>query len=88
VIVGDGSLGVPQRAPFDAILISAAFPRVPEPLGDQLSDGGRLIQPIGSGGAEMVTLFRKDNGRLVEVRKVISARFVRLVGEEAFPHDR
>jgi protein-L-isoaspartate(D-aspartate) O-methyltransferase len=85
VVVGDGSLGVPDRAPFDAVLVSGAFTSVPEPLVDQLVDGGRLIQPIGGGGAEMVTLFRKSEGRLVKVREVISARFVRLVGEEAFP---
>ena len=85
VVVGDGSLGVPERSPFDAVMVSGAFTSVPEPLVDQLVDGGRLIQPIGGGGAEMVTLFRKSEGRLVKVREVISARFVRLVGEEAFP---
>lgn len=85
VVVGDGSLGVPDRAPFDAVLVSAAFTRVPEPLVEQLVDGGRLVQPIGWGGDEMVTLFRKKEGRLEEVRDVIPARFVRLVGEEAFP---
>jgi protein-L-isoaspartate(D-aspartate) O-methyltransferase len=85
VVVGDGSLGVPDRAPFDAVLTSAAFTRVPEPLVDQLVDEGRLIQPIGAGGSEMVTLFHKTDGRLVQVREVTPARFVRLVGEEAFP---
>ena len=85
VVVGDGSLGVPERSPFDAVLISAAFTRVPTPLIDQLVDRGRLIQPIGEGGHEMVTLFRKGDGRVVEVRGVIPARFVRLVGEKAFP---
>jgi protein-L-isoaspartate(D-aspartate) O-methyltransferase len=85
VVVGDGTLGVPERAPFDAVLVSAAFTRVPQPLADQLVDGGRLIQPIGRGGDEMVTLFRKTDYRLVAVRDVIPARFVRLVGEKAFP---
>lgn len=85
VIVGDGSLGAPDRAPFDAILVSAAFTRVPRPLVAQLVDGGHLVQPIGPGGNEMVTLFRKTDDRLVEVRDVIPARFVRLFGEEAFP---
>lgn len=85
VIVGDGSLGAPERAPFDAVLVSAAFIRVPQPLVDQLADGGRLVQPIGRGGNEMVTLFRKSDDRLVRMRAVIPARFVRLVGEEAFP---
>lgn len=85
VLVGDGSLGVPDRAPFDAILISAAFIQVPRPLVDQLVEGGRLIQPIGWGGDEMVTLFHKTDGQLVAVRGVIPARFVRFVGEQAFP---
>jgi protein-L-isoaspartate(D-aspartate) O-methyltransferase len=84
VIVGDGSMGVPHRAPFDAVLVSAAFTRVPEPLVDQLAKGGRLIQPIGRGGNEMVTLFRKTGGRLASVRGVVPARFVRLVGDRAF----
>jgi protein-L-isoaspartate(D-aspartate) O-methyltransferase len=85
VVVGDGSLGIPSRAPFDAVLVSAAFTRVPQPLIDQLVDGGRLVQPIGRGGDGMVTLFLKSDERLVRVREVIPARFVRLFGEEGFP---
>lgn len=85
--IGDGSLGVPDAAPFDAILVSAAFPGVPAPLEEQLVEGGRLVQPIGSGGAEEVTLFRKEGGRLHPVRALIPARFVRLIGVEAFPED-
>ena len=83
--VGDGTLGVPGAAPFDAVLVSAAFPEVPDPLAEQLVEGGRLVQPIGSGGNEMVTLFRKTGGTLERVRPIIPARFVRLVGREAFP---
>jgi protein-L-isoaspartate(D-aspartate) O-methyltransferase len=83
--VGDGTLGVPGAAPFDAVLVSAAFPEVPDPLAEQLVEGGRLVQPIGSGGNEMVTLFRKTGGTLERVRPITPARFVRLVGREAFP---
>jgi protein-L-isoaspartate(D-aspartate) O-methyltransferase len=85
VVVGDGSLGVPEAAPFDVVLVSAAFTEVPPPLAEQLVDGGRLVQPIGPGGHEAVTLFRKVEGRLRRVREVVPARFVRLIGDRAFP---
>ena len=51
VVVGDGTAGFPEQAPFDAIVVSAAFTRVPDPLVAQLRDGGRLVQPMGRGGA-------------------------------------
>jgi protein-L-isoaspartate(D-aspartate) O-methyltransferase len=56
VHTGDGSEGLPGHSPFDAILISAAFPEVPEPLVEQLVPGGRLVQPMGKGGSDEVTL--------------------------------
>ena len=85
VIVGDGTAGLPERAPFDAILISAAFPRVPPPLSEQLAPGGRLVQPIGSGGNEEVVLFDKGPQGLVRRRAVSLARFVKLYGTHGFP---
>jgi protein-L-isoaspartate(D-aspartate) O-methyltransferase len=84
VVVGDGSLGLPESAPFDAILVSAAFPKVPAPLAEQLGDGGRLVQPIGPGGAEDVLLFEKRGGRVERVGFVTGARFVKLYGEHGF----
>jgi protein-L-isoaspartate(D-aspartate) O-methyltransferase len=84
VVVGDGTLGLPERAPYDAILIAAAFPTVPRPLAEQLADGGRLVQPIGSGGADEVILFEKTGGVLERKRLVSGARFVRLYGEHGF----
>ena len=87
ITTGDGSVGVPEAAPFDAILVSAAFPEVPQPLTEQLAAGGRLVQPIGPGGNEMVTLYRKVDGGLRRVRDVVPAYFVRLVGRQAFPDD-
>lgn len=80
VVVGDGSLGLPDHAPFDAVIVSAAAPEVPQPLVDQLSDGGRLVQPIGPGGAETVTCFQKIQGKLVEKEVVTGAYFVPLLG--------
>ena len=46
LLVGDGTRGIPQQAPFDAVLLTAAFPTVPPPLADQLIEGGRLVQPL------------------------------------------
>jgi protein-L-isoaspartate(D-aspartate) O-methyltransferase len=84
VVVGDGTEGLPAQAPFDAILISAAFPSVVQPLADQLADGGRLVQPIGMGGDEDVSLFVKEDRRLVHRETVTGARFVRLHGKHGF----
>jgi protein-L-isoaspartate(D-aspartate) O-methyltransferase len=85
VLVGDGTEGVPDHAPFDAVLVSAAFPRVPPPLAAQLRAGGRLVQPIGPGGAEQVVLLEKDQDGLRPVRVLTGASFVRLHGRYGFP---
>ena len=85
VVVGDGTEGLPEHAPYDAILVSAAFPSVPPPLAKQLAPGGRLVQPIGSGGLEEVVLFEKGPEGLVRRRTVTGAHFVRLYGAHAFP---
>jgi protein-L-isoaspartate(D-aspartate) O-methyltransferase len=89
VVVGDGSRGLPEHAPYDAIVVAAAYPRVPPPLVQQLAADGRLVQPIGTSGAEDVTLFRRAaDGRLVRVRSVIRAYFVPLYGRHGFADDR
>ncbi|HEV3498247.1 MAG TPA: protein-L-isoaspartate(D-aspartate) O-methyltransferase [Actinomycetes bacterium] len=80
VVVGDGTLGVPDRAPYQAIVVAAAAPHVPRPLVEQLEPGGRLVHPVGSGGREQVIRFLKQADRLVADRELVLARFVPLVG--------
>lgn len=84
LVVGDGTRGLPEQAPFDGIIVTAAFPEVPTPLADQLVRGGRLVQPIGPGGFEDVILFRKDEEGLTPERTLTPARFVPLYGEHAY----
>jgi protein-L-isoaspartate(D-aspartate) O-methyltransferase len=84
VLDGDGTEGVPAAAPYDAILVSAAFPHVPQPLVSQLRIGGRLVQPIGTGGAERVTVFERSADGLVSLAVVCHARFVRLYGRHGY----
>lgn len=84
VVVGDGTRGAPEHAPFDAVLVSAAFPEVPPPLVEQLRAGGRLVQPIGRGGGEQVVLFARTGEGLVPRATVTPANFVRLIGEYGF----
>jgi protein-L-isoaspartate(D-aspartate) O-methyltransferase len=84
LLVGDGTLGIPDQAPFNAIIVTAAFPTVPPPLADQLAQGGRLVQPIGPGGLEDVRLFEREDERLVVARSITGAYFVRLYGEHGY----
>jgi len=70
------------------VLVSAAFLHVPPPLAAQLRTGGRLVQPIGPGGAEQVVLHEKDNDGLRPVRVLTGASFVRLHGRYGFPRTR
>jgi protein-L-isoaspartate(D-aspartate) O-methyltransferase len=80
--IGDGYLGWPEAAPFDAIVVTAAPEHMPQPLIDQLAPGGRLIAPVGSRfGVQTLQLLRKDaQGRAV-TRSVLEVRFVPLTRE-------
>ena len=83
VMVGDGSLGAPERAPFDAIAVAAAAPMIPPALFDQLAEGGRLVIPRGSRfGQDIVLVARTPYGPTE--RTSIPCRFVPLVGDEGF----
>jgi protein-L-isoaspartate(D-aspartate) O-methyltransferase len=85
VRAGDGYAGWPEEAPFDIILVTAAAPRVPEPLAEQLREGGRMVIPVGAPGAiQELIVMRKDGGRLRE-RRVIPVRFVPMTGQVQEP---
>lgn len=75
---GDGFLGWSEAAPFDAVIITCAPPEVPEPLIEQLVEGGRLIVPLGEG-FQILTLFKKIEGKL-EKTEIIPVRFVPMKG--------
>lgn len=77
---GDGSLGWPQAAPFDAIIVTCAPDGVPEPLIDQLKDGGRMIIPIGPVDHQELVLLRKHGGQLDQTG-VLPVRFVPMTGQ-------
>jgi protein-L-isoaspartate(D-aspartate) O-methyltransferase len=80
VVVGDGTLGAPEHAPYHAIVVAAASPRIPPPLIEQLAPGGRLVHPVGPGGHEHVTAFRKEADRLIADTQLTPACFVPLIG--------
>ena len=79
VRAGDGYQGWPEAAPFDAILVTAAAPRIPEPLKRQLKDGGRLVVPVGDEWQELVVVTRR--GERFEERRVLPVRFVPMTGK-------
>jgi len=82
VIVGDGSRGWPERAPFEGIIVTAGAPEVPPPLVEQLKVGGRLVAPVGKGVQEMVKIVKRE--RELEKEIYPGFRFVPLVGEGGF----
>jgi|SRR5579884_24952 len=87
VVVGDGSLGWPAEAPYDAIAVGAAAPHVPRPLADQLAPGGRLVVPVAVNrdGEELIRV-RRD-GELLTSEGLGPCRFVPLVGAEGYPEE-
>jgi protein-L-isoaspartate(D-aspartate) O-methyltransferase len=80
---GDGTLGVPERAPFDAIAVAAAAPGVPQALYDQLVEGGRIVVPVGSLRDQWLqVVVRGPEGPTVA--RSVPCRFVPLIGSEGF----
>jgi protein-L-isoaspartate(D-aspartate) O-methyltransferase len=79
VRAGDGYQGRPDKAPFDAIIVTCAPDKVPQPLVEQLKDGGRMIIPVGPDGEQHLVLLTKTRGKL-EQRAVLPVRFVPMTG--------
>jgi protein-L-isoaspartate(D-aspartate) O-methyltransferase len=83
LLVGDGSRGLPERAPFGAIAVHATAPAPPQTLLGQLADGGRLVVPIAAEGVDLLTLFQRRGDELLR-EEIGPCRFVPLIGEEGF----
>jgi protein-L-isoaspartate(D-aspartate) O-methyltransferase len=83
ISIGDGSAGLPDQGPFDAIVVSAAAPRVPGALFEQLREGGRMVVPVGQPQAQQLQLVRKENGRAAIV-SLGGCSFVPLIGDQGY----
>jgi protein-L-isoaspartate(D-aspartate) O-methyltransferase len=87
VLVGDGALGVPDRAPYGGIAVAAAAPGVPGTLYEQLGEGGRLVLPVGRGGEQFLEVVHRSPAG-PETRPLIPVRFVPLLSDSGagFPN--
>ena len=83
LVVGDGSRGLAERAPFDVIVVSAAAPVIPQPLLEQLRQGGRMVIPVGPQHAQELKLVRRQEGG-ARVQNLEGCRFVPLIGEQGY----
>ena len=80
VKAGDGYLGWPEKAPFDAIIVTCAPEQVPDPLVSQLKEGGRLVIPVGeAGGIQQLVLLKKESGKISK-EEMLDVRFVPMTG--------
>lgn len=85
VVVGDGSLGFPDRGPYDCIMATAAAPRIPQPWAAQLSSRGRIVAPIGPRHGQVLMIATKGPEGSLDIREGTPCAFVPLVGAEAWP---
>lgn len=83
LVVADGSKGLPAHAPFDAIIVAAAAPELPQALFEQLKEGGRMVIPVGPADAQALQVVTKEQGRPVIVEET-GCRFVPLIGEQGY----
>jgi len=84
VLVGDGSLGCPEHAPYDAILVTAGAPEVPRTLQRQLADRGRLVAPVGNADMQRLMKIERRGDEFVTT-KGMACRFVPLIGVHGWP---
>jgi protein-L-isoaspartate(D-aspartate) O-methyltransferase len=83
VVVGDGTQGWPEEAPYDAIMVTAASPKIPEPLLEQLAEGGRLVAPIGPRHTQELVRVRRE-GDTFHCEDLLGVAFVPLIGEHGW----
>jgi protein-L-isoaspartate(D-aspartate) O-methyltransferase len=86
LLLGDGSIGWREYAPYDVILVSAGSPSIPQPLLDQLADGGRMLIPVGDRDEQKLVLAERKNGQ-VELHDEAPVRFVPLLGSHGWAPD-
>lgn len=79
VVAGDGTLGAADHAPFDAVIIAAATPAIPDAVVQQVTPGGRVVAPVSRHGVEQVIVYLRDQDGLTEQRRLTAVRFVPLV---------
>jgi protein-L-isoaspartate(D-aspartate) O-methyltransferase len=84
VKIGDGSKGWPEHAPYDAVIVTCAPDHVPQPLVQQIKEGGRIVIPVGPAGGQELYLLEKREGQLKQ-RAVLPVRFVPMTGEASRP---
>jgi len=83
IVVGDGSFGLPEFSPYEAILVSAAAPEIPHTLFEQLAEGGRMVIPVGPQQSQELQLVRRQAGKPV-VEVIEGCRFVPLIGASGY----
>jgi protein-L-isoaspartate(D-aspartate) O-methyltransferase len=83
VLLGDGTIGWREYAPYDAILVGAGSPSVPQPLVDQLAEGGRLLVPVGDRETQKLVMVRR-RGEVLEKEEMAAVRFVPLLGSHGW----
>lgn len=80
---GDGTHGLPEHAPYQGIMVTAAAPEVPQPLLDQLGEGGRLVMPVGGRGGQLLQLYQRKKGEITR-EDLTPVAFVPLIGDHGW----